>query len=184
MPRAPKASPYRRHVARWRNCRQCELCNQRRLIVFARGKVPCDVLFVGEAPGASENCTMQADGTGKPFVGPAGKLLDYIISQSLPDGTRYALTNLVACFPKVAKEAGVNEPPEEAIMACQDRLQQFIDLCSPTVLVAVGKLAAKWVEADVAIPHPAALLRLDVSQKGLAIQRAIVVLADAVEEYL
>lgn len=66
------------HVAKWKNCDLCPLHKQRNRICIARGTVPCDVLFVGEAPGPSE------DAIGQPFVGPAGKLLDQIIERALP----------------------------------------------------------------------------------------------------
>jgi uracil-DNA glycosylase family 4 len=53
---------------------QCAGANR---VVLVRGSVPCDVLFIGEAPGQSE------DVVGRPFVGPAGKLLDRIIEDAL-----------------------------------------------------------------------------------------------------
>ena len=171
-------TPYQKHEAKWNKCKKCALYKQRRKVVLARGKIPCDVLFIGEAPGVSE------DVIGKPFVGPAGKLLDYIIDVALGGQYSYALTNLVACFPKKAKEEGNNEPTEKEITACQGRVEEMIAMCKATVLVAVGKLVAKHLRdvTKVKVIHPAAILRMDVSQKGLAIQRSIVVISDAVEE--
>jgi DNA polymerase len=58
-------------------------------LVTARGHVPCDILIIGEAPGASE------DIIGRPFVGPAGILLDDILEKSLDPDIRVAMTNLV-----------------------------------------------------------------------------------------
>ena len=184
-------TPYRKHVMKWKDCRRCSLCKQRHRVVIARGRVPCNVLFIGEAPGVSE------DALGKPFVGPAGKLLDKIIEQGMSitvveDGEEdagvisHALTNLVCCFPREAKESGNHEPPEEAIEACAARLREFVELCNPDLVVRVGSLADKWApdfpdSHQVSILHPAAVLRMDVSKKGLAIQRTIVALADAVE---
>src|SRR3954471_2435855 len=92
------------HVARWRDCTRCPLSQQRSNIVLARGQVPCDVLFVGEAPGASEDALAQ------PFCGPAGHLLDQIVERALPPIVSYAMTNLVCCFPREAKAQGDNEP--------------------------------------------------------------------------
>jgi DNA polymerase len=143
------------------------------------------VLFVGEAPGQSE------DVIGLPFVGPAGKLLDEIIDQGLDGQYDYALTNLVCCIPLDENGSKVTEPPKEAILACSDRLQEFVTICRPKVIVCVGSLSAKWIEKNfgyrisnlfVSITHPAAILRMDVSQRGLAIQRAVVTLQDSVEE--
>lgn len=178
-------TPYERHVRRWQECRKCSLCEKRQRVVLARGRVPCDVLFVGEAPGQSE------DVIGLPFVGPAGKLLDEIIDQGLDGQYDYALTNLVCCIPLDENGSKVTEPPKEAILACSDRLQEFVTICRPKVIVCVGSLSAKWIEKNfgyrisnlfVSITHPAAILRMDVSQRGLAIQRAVVTLQDSVEE--
>src|SRR5207244_4450732 len=130
------------HVARWKDCTACPLCQQRDRIVLARGQVPCDVVFVGEAPGASE------DVLGQPFVGPAGRLLDQIIERALPAGARFALTNLVACFPREAKARGENMPEVKEILACRPRLLEFIDLCRPKLVVRVGREAGDWVDHD------------------------------------
>lgn len=169
-------TPYRKHVVRWSRCKQCELSRQRIKVVLCRGMVPAPVLFVGEAPGQSE------DVTGWPFDGPAGRLLDQIIDRSLDNQYDYALTNLVACFPKKRKRAGINEPSKEHIEACAPRLQEFISLCKPDLIVAVGKLAVKHLEgaAGCSIIHPAFIKRMDVSQKGLAVKRCIVAIEDAV----
>lgn len=164
--------------------------------MLARGTVPCDVLFVGEAPGASE------DVIGRPFVGPAGHLLDEIIKNSVGSRYRVALTNLVGCIPradpkdlqqlKVADKSGKIDPPEEAIRACAPRLREFVRMCRPSLIVCVGKLATKWASTSedptgsgchrVDVVHPAAILRMDVSQKGLAIQRATIAIADALKD--
>lgn len=177
-------TPWQKHVKQWRRCTRCLLANQRSRVCLARGKVPCDVLFVGEAPGLSE------DTLGSPFVGPAGNLLQKIIDRNLR-GRSYCLTNLVGCFPREAKELGVNEPPKEAIEACSDRLEQMIELCNPRLVIAVGKLSDKWLKKSHGFPerlpyemviHPAAILRMDPVQRGLAAQRLAVVIQDAVEE--
>ena len=172
-------TPYKRFQKRWNNCTDCFLCKKRNKIVLLRGKVPCSVLFIGEAPGVSE------DLLGKPFVGPAGKLLDKIIKEAT-DSKDYALTNLVACIPKNEEGNKVSEPSEECIKACQERLQATVALCRPKVIVQVGKLAKKWVPkllgngfSYVTIVHPAAILRADPMQRQLTIQRSIVMVRDA-----
>ncbi|GAG10072.1 unnamed protein product, partial [marine sediment metagenome] len=63
-------------IKRYKNCRKCGLYEFRRKIVFGRGKVPADILFVGEAPGKSE------DLIGEAFVGPSGRLLDMAIKDA------------------------------------------------------------------------------------------------------
>jgi len=172
---------YQQHKRKWANCSRCLLHKQRRRIVLARGTIPCNVAFVGEAPGASEDCL------GKPFCGPAGHLLQVVINQSL-EGCSYLLTNLVACFPREAKEAGDNEPPDDAIKACAPRLVELIEMAKPGLVVLVGKLARKripWECVDergwCEIIHPAAILRMDLSQRPLAIKRCIATIRGALE---
>lgn len=185
------------HVAQWKDCTRCPLSQQRSNIVLARagiaggattgGRLPCDVLFVGEAPGASE------DATGLPFWGPAGDLLQQIIERALPAGTRYALTNLVACFPAKAKARSDNEPERSEILACRPRLREFIGIARPKLIVCVGTLASDYVGHDaygrvgsakvIDIVHPAFILaRLPLAQKRMAVDKAIVVIRSAFED--
>lgn len=185
MPVLPKLT-YRDHKARWENCQGCVLCDRRRKVVLGKGTLPCDVLFVGEAPGASE------DVIGTPFVGPAGSLLDDLIKRA-SDGMelRIAFTNLIACIPKDENGDKVGEPEEESIHACTDRLEEFLLLARPKLLVCVGKLPAKWIpkkfgynhfDSIIEVMHPAAILRSEVSVRSLLMQRAMVTLADAFSE--
>lgn len=115
--------------------------------------------------------------------GPAGKLLDRIISKAfLLEMPSIAFTNLVACKAK--------PPNEKQIQECSPRLQEFVDLCQPDLIVWAGKLAYKHkdqVDVDegvkhVDIVHPAYILKMDISQRGLAEQRTVVTLSDALEE--
>lgn len=170
-------TPWKQHVAQWSNCTKCLLCKQRRKIVLGRGTLPCKILFVGEAPGTSE------DILGSPFVGPAGILFDELIERAGVQPGTFAMTNLVACFPREAKRAGINEPPVEAIRACQPRLDEFIAMAQAKITVAVGALAAKHLRAfDVQVMHPAAILRqLDAAQRPLAKKRVVVTLAEALD---
>lgn len=177
-----RKTKFQRHRDAWQNCHRCSLHRGRSNVVLVRGSLPCDVLFVGEGPGVSE------DALGIPFVGPAGKLLDRMIAESGVDEYRYALTNLVACIPKDEEGNKAVEPGKEAIEACSSRLREIMNLAVPTLVVCVGKLAEKHLPESVApskqcsIIHPAAILRLDVSQKSLAYQRNVVTLRDAVED--
>ena len=176
------------HVAKWKDCRACPLCTQRDRIVLARGTVPCDLLFVGEAPGASE------DARGLPFDGPAGRVLDCgdnenpgIIQRSVPPGVTYAMTNLVCCFPRDAKMFTDNhEPSYEEIIACRKRLVEFVCIARPKLIVRVGRLAttyANYVGARfIDIVHPAAIARMPLAQKQMAVQKAVVVLRNAIED--
>src|SRR4051812_31148617 len=120
-------TPWESFRARWGKGCSSSLCPKANRICLARGKVPCDVLFVGEAP------SVGADVVGQPFVGKTGLVLDDIIKRSMPDDVRWAFTNLVGCIPRNSEGGGkaVKEPPAEAILACQPRLQDFVELCKP-----------------------------------------------------
>ena len=182
-------SLHQQHIKKWDDCKLCTLCETRNKMVFARGQVPCDVLFVGEAPGESENVL------GRPFVGPAGQLLDVIIRKALPDTMKIALTNLVCCIPRDADGSKTSEPEDVSIIACSERLKEFVKIADPKLLVAVGTLARDWLTPGykysikihktirlIDIVHPAAILRANVAQRGMAIQRAVVKLATAVDD--
>lgn len=178
-------SRWTKHRNEWIECEECELCSTRKKVVQVRGKLPCDILFIGEAPGAAE------DVIGQPFVGPAGKLLDKIISKSIDESEwRLAFTNLIACIP-IDLEDGrkIREPHKEHIQACSDRLREVFEIANPSRVVMVGGLATKHVPKILDldgvlvenIMHPAAILRADRSQRGLAIQRASIALEDFIE---
>jgi DNA polymerase len=175
-------TPYQKHVRKWKNCTRCQLCRQRKRVVLGRGSLPAPILFIGEAPGASE------DILGLPFVGPAGKLLDSIIERSV--NGLFALTNLVACYPREAKKAGTNEPPKEAIKACRERLEEFATLCNPKVIILVGKLADRYWLGGLSIYrlpkakiyHPASILRIDdPNSQALAIKKCVVTIENALK---
>lgn len=178
------SSHWTRHRQHWSRCRSCRLCQKRMSVVLARGTLPCDVLFVGEAPGISE------DVLGRPFVGPAGKLLDsvldYVEAEAGP--YRYALTNIVACVPLDESMQKVKEPPKEAVEACHPRLVEFIDIAQPRAVITLGTFAQKYlpelpdcVKIREKMTHPAAILRADISKKGLAFQRCKALVLDVVE---
>lgn len=156
---------------------------QRGRICLARGTVPCSVLFVGEAPGISE------DTSGRVFDGPAGKLLDQIIERSLPKEITYALTNLVACFPRDAKSRGDNEPERSEILECRPRIVEFVNLARPRLIVRVGKLSTQYLNFDTTVPfvdidHPAYIIRMPLAQQQMAVQKCIVQLRTALEDHV
>lgn len=147
---------------------------------------------------------MSEDVIGSPFTGPAGHLLDGIVEQAVersrigftPDGDeidaitphlRFGYTNLIACIPLDESGSKVKEPPEESIKACAPRLQEIIAMCKPKLIVCVGQLPSKWLDRviphreapSVQIAHPAAIMRMEGFQQGLATQQVVVTLRDA-----
>lgn len=185
---------YQVHENKWKGCTRCSLHETRKKVCLFRGTIPCDMLFVGEAPGVSENLL------GQPFVGPAGKLLDEIIKDGFSgaEGISYALTNLIGCIPLDEDGQKTAEPEPDAIEACAPRVQEFVRLAEPQVIVTVGTLsrdylspaARGWkIEVDpkikqIHIVHPAAILRMNVAQRGLAVQRCVVTLGNAAENLI
>lgn len=190
-------TPFQRHVQKWSKCTACDSCKHRRKVVLFRGKIPCDVLFTGEAPGQSE------DVVGSPFVGPAGGLLQEMIDYSLErseQDLRIGFTNIVGCIPKGDDLKKLTEPSKESIEACKERLIEIIQLAKPRGIVCVGQVAMKAMVSqelfsDVSpdtcswlgegqlvqfreIVHPAAILRSRKDQQGLQCKRVEATLTD------
>ena len=149
------------------SCRKCPLCQDRTNVVFGVGPRDSEVLFIGEGPGENE------DLQGEPFVGPAGKLLDDMMSIIDLDRTNSYIGNIVKCRPPHNRD-----PLETEQDACIDYLRNQVALVKPRVIVCLGRIAAKrviredyritrehgqWVQKNgiwmTAIYHPSALLR-------------------------
>jgi DNA polymerase len=114
-------------------CTRCPLHAGREQAVPGEGNPHADVLFVGEAPGASE------DRAGRPFVGPAGELLDRILSNAMGlQRSDVYIANVAKCRPPGDR----NPEPNEAA-ACLPYLQQQIDWIRPKVIVCLGRVAAQ-----------------------------------------
>jgi DNA polymerase len=101
-------------------------------VVFGEGNAAAEVVIVGEAPGREE------DRTGRPFVGPAGKLLDLLLlSAGFPREEVY-ICNVLKCRPPDNRD-----PARDEVEACSAHLRRQLDAIRPTVLLAVGKFAAQ-----------------------------------------
>ena len=155
------------------NCTRCGLSQGRTNVVFGTGNPNADILFVGEGPGEQE------DLRGEPFVGPAGMLLDDMLSIiDLDRKTNCYIANIVKCRPPRNRD-----PQEHEQEACIPFLRNQVSLIRPKVIVCLGRIAAKriidpefritrhhgqWVCKGgiwmTAIYHPSALLR-DVSKR-------------------
>ena len=148
-------------------CVRCGLCETRHNVVFGVGNEQADILFVGEGPGEQE------DLRGEPFVGPAGRLLDDMLSIIDIDRRKCYIANIVKCRPPRNRD-----PMEQEQEACMDFLRNQIALVQPKVIVCLGRIAAmrlidpnyrisrehgRWVQRGnfflSAIYHPSALLR-------------------------
>ena len=149
------------------SCTRCGLCEKRQNVVFGVGNRNTDILFVGEGPGEQE------DLKGEPFVGPAGKLLDDMLSIIDLDRTVCYIANIVKCRPPDNRD-----PLETEQDACIDYLRNQVALIRPKIIVCLGRVAAKriiredyritrehgqWTQKNgvwmTAFYHPSALLR-------------------------
>lgn len=108
----------------------CPLSTTATNLVFGDGAPDSGLMFIGEAPGAEE------DRSGKPFVGPAGQLLDRMLASIGLDRTRYYITNIVPWRPP-----GNRNPTDAEIQACLPFIQRHIALIRPRQLVLLGKIA-------------------------------------------
>ena len=124
-----------------RRCRACHLWRLGTQTVFGEGPPGADVMFVGEQPGDRE------DVEGRPFVGPAGKLLDAALDAAGIDRERVYVTNAVKHFKweRGAKGARrIHKTPNSAeIGACRPWLDTEIALVRPRVIVCLGATAAQ-----------------------------------------
>ena len=156
-----------------RQCVRCGLCETRQNVVFGVGNRQADILFIGEGPGEQE------DRKGEPFVGPAGQLLDDMLSIiDLDRNSNCYIANIVKCRPPHNRD-----PHETEQEACIDYLRNQVALIKPKIIVCLGRIAAckiiredyritrehgQWVEKNgvqiTAIYHPSALLR-DLSKR-------------------
>lgn len=165
-------------------CQRCPLAEGRTHPVFGEGDPHARLMLIGEGPGAAE------DASGRPFVGPAGQLLDKILSAMGLRREETYIGNVVKCRPP-----NNATPTPEQMQACYPYLQQQIALIRPEFIIALGMTAARALlgGADSVarmrgrfhklgdIPvlvtyHPAALLR-DPSRKRLVwedVQRVMV----------
>lgn len=122
-----------------RNCRACPLWKRGTQTVFGEGSRHAKVIFVGEQPGNDE------DLTGKPFVGPAGKLLDKALLEAGIAREDVYVTNVVKHFkwePK-GKRRIHKKPNGKEIAACRPWLEAELELLEPKVLVCLGATAAQ-----------------------------------------
>lgn len=122
-----------------RGCEACPLWKTGTQTVFGEGSRHAKVVFVGEQPGNDE------DLAGKPFVGPAGKLLDRALVEAGIDRDEVYVTNVVKHFkwePK-GKRRIHKKPNAREIAACRPWLDAEIDLLKPEVVVCLGATAAR-----------------------------------------
>jgi uracil-DNA glycosylase len=122
-----------------KECRACRLWERATQTVFGEGTQRADVMLVGEQPGDKE------DLAGKPFVGPAGKLLDRALDEAGIDRKKVYVTNVVKHFkfePRGKKRIH-KKPAADEIAACRPWLDAEVFVVKPKVIVCLGATAAQ-----------------------------------------
>lgn len=123
------------------HCRGCRLYEHATQTVFGEGAATARVVLLGEQPGNQE------DLTGRPFVGPAGRLLDRALSDAGIERSEVYVTNVVKHFKWVAQGTRRlhKRPSAREIGACSPWLEKEIEVVEPEVLVCLGATAAHAV---------------------------------------
>jgi uracil-DNA glycosylase len=124
--------------AQARGCPRCpELVATRKTVVFGAGNADAELMFVGEAPGASE------DEQGVPFVGRAGKLLEQLLEEIGMARSEVFIANVLKCRPP-----GNRDPLPVEIDNCQDYLHRQVELIQPNVICTLGNFSTKLLRGD------------------------------------
>ena len=156
-------------------CKGCDLYKIGTQTVFGEGERRAEVIFVGEQPGDEE------DLSGRPFVGPAGRLFDKALAEAGIDRHTTYVTNVVKHFKwKPRGKRRLHEKPRASeINACKPWLSAELDIIQPRILVCLGATAAQallgrdfrvtrmrgqWLQSNIAerviaTVHPSAILR-------------------------
>jgi DNA polymerase len=148
-------------------CTRCRLAEGRTTVVFGEGNRQADLLVVGEAPGFEE------DRSGRPFVGPAGQLLERMLAAIGFRREDVFICNVLKCRPPQNRDPALDE-----IASCRPYLRRQVELIAPKVICTFGRFAAQaLLDSEqplgrlrgarhefmgvplVATYHPAALLR-------------------------
>jgi uracil-DNA glycosylase len=113
-----------------RGCPLCKLARTRKNAVPGEGQISAKIMFIGEAPGRSE------DEKGKPFVGAAGRILDDLLKKAGIERSQVFITNIVKCRPPNNRV-----PEEDELIACRPYLDRQIALIKPKVICILGRTA-------------------------------------------
>jgi uracil-DNA glycosylase len=171
-------------------CKACDLWKTGTQTVFGEGTEKAEIVFVGEQPGDKE------DLAGRPFVGPAGRVLDEGLEAAGIDRSLAYVTNAVKHFKWVARgKRRIHQKPNAAEMAaCRPWLEAELAVVRPKVLVALGATAAQSllgrqfrvtkqrgvpVESElaphvVATVHPSSILRQETEEDRAAAMKDFV----------
>lgn len=172
---------------KYKSCTLCKLYKGKCNYVFYRGAAPCDVLFIGEAPGHNE------DMSGLPFIGRSGQLLDSLIQETIDDvgDFQYGITNIVSCIP-LDLEGNIRAPEKVEAESCRSRFHETIAASECSAIVLLGKTAKKYLKLParamikfeiLELQHPAYILRKG-GKNSLEYTRNLCYLKEFVKEFV
>ncbi len=145
--------------AQARSCVRCpELAATRKTVVFGAGNANADLMFIGEAPGATE------DEQGVPFVGRAGKLLEQLLGEIGLARSEVFIANTLMCRPP-----GNRDPQPIELDNCHEYLLRKVELIQPTVICTLGNFSTKLLRGD-----PTGITRLHGQPEVLTLGRRAV----------
>ncbi len=157
-----------------RNCKKCPLGEARKNAVPGEGPIGAEIMIIGQAPGVEE------DKAGRPFVGRAGKFLNYLLKLVKIKRERVFITSPIKCFPPQNRK-----PKKEEIKACLPYLKKQIEIINPQKFILLGEVAfsvfflnkklsdsrGKWIKKGgkeyFPTYHPAAGMRFPKIRKAL-----------------
>lgn len=171
-------------------CRGCDLYQHATRAVFGEGDSHARLVFVGEQPGDVE------DRTGRPFVGPAGRVLDEALERASIARDQVYVTNAVKHFKfRMRGKRRLHDKPGQAeVQACRPWLEAELQLITPDILVLLGATAAQsllgpsfritrhrgevldtpWARWTFATVHPSSVLRIPEADARQAARDAFV----------
>ena len=173
-----------------KHCRGCPLFEPADQVVFGEGSSTATVMLIGEQPGDEE------DKQGRPFVGPAGEVLNRAMQDAGVERAQVYLTNAVKhfSFHREGKRRIHDKPRAKEVRACRPWLEAEIDRVKPDVIVCLGSTAAQallgpsiriqrdrgqefraaWAPRVLVTYHPSAVLRADDPQHSAEIYQWLV----------
>ena len=138
LPTKPAVETLRRAA---KSCKGCELYKNATQTVFGEGPARANIMFVGEQPGDQE------DRQGRPFVGPAGRLVDKALTEARIPRAHVYVTNAVKHFKWIwrGKRRLHQKPAIRQVVACRPWLEAEIEVVRPKIVVCMGATAAQSV---------------------------------------
>lgn len=114
-------------------CTKCDLCKTAKNPVFGEGNINAEIVFIGEAPGATE------DETGKPFVGRSGKLVGLLLNNLKINREDVWIGNIIKHRPPENRD-----PSPSEIAACAGYLTSQLNVIKPKLIVTLGRFAMNY----------------------------------------